>query len=239
MILVFPKTARTKLLLPVRVRRRAPAGPRRELRRGAALARRSRRERVRALSGGRDAARGRPRRRAAAARARAAARLAARRLAERAHVGDELQESLLVQLPAEGRHDRLEAERDLGLRVEDGLAYVRLVNRHRAVARDGLLLAEESVEGRPAPLLPARLRLVARGAAALLEELLPPRGRRLRARAAREPLLVGRPLHDDDVPVHPAVVRAAIFGAEELVAAGLGGLDPELRVAPRYNVLLD
>src|ERR1043165_2944193 len=107
----------------VGVRRAAPPRPRRELRRSVALPGRSRRERVRALRRRGDAAGRWPRRRASAAltarRARAAARLAARRLAERADVGDELKDLLLAQLSAEGRHDRLEADRELRLRVED------------------------------------------------------------------------------------------------------------------------
>ena len=49
--------------------------------------------------------------------------------AERLDVGDQLQDLLLAELPLEGRHDRLEARHDLGLRVQDRLAQVVVVGR--------------------------------------------------------------------------------------------------------------
>ena len=50
------------------------------------------------------------------------------------HVGDQLQQLLLADQALEGRHDRLEARHDLGLRVQDRLADVGLVGDDLAAA---------------------------------------------------------------------------------------------------------
>ena len=54
-----------------------------------------------------------------------------------------------------------------------------------------------------------------------------------------EPLLVGCRLHDDDLTTHLGVVGAAELRAEQMIGAGLVGLEPQGRVAARQDVLLD
>ena len=47
-----------------------------------------------------------------------------------------------------------------------------------------------------------------------------------------------RGLHDDDGADHAGVLRAAVFGAEQVIGAGLGGAEPCDGVAAGEHVLL-
>ncbi len=60
----------------------------------------------------------------------------------------------------------------------------------------------------------------------------------LRARV-RQPVLVVARRHDGDRAAHHRVVGAAELGAQQMVAAGRVGLEPELRVAARQRFHLD
>ena len=85
-------------------------------------------------------------------------------------------------------------------------------------------LPEESLQHRP-----ARLRVVpvAGDAGQILEQLRAGGDRRVRRRAAAEPgLEVGR-LHRDDPADHPRVLRAAVLGAEQVVASRLRRREPQ------------
>ena len=56
--------------------------------------------------------------------------------------------------------------------------------------------------------------------------------------AAAHPGFVLRRLHDDDGADHAGVLRAAVFGAEQMIGAGLGGVEPRDGVAAGQHVLL-
>ena len=116
---------------------------------------------------------------------------------------------------ARGIHDRLAQVRLVGL---DGVAVVE---------RDGL--AVQADERRAAA---RRVFLVAGDAGEVLEQLLARLRHRALAGAAGEPRLVLGALHDHDPAHHAGVVRAAVLGAEEVVPAGLRGLEPQVVYRP-------
>jgi hypothetical protein len=129
---------------------------------------------------------------------------------------------------------------DLRAGVEDRFADVVFV-RSDGTGGGGHLAPEHVLPG-GTDVGPAIDRVTA-AAAARLVELLPgvDRGHLLGpVGGVDEPLVefVAR-LVDGGVAEHGGVVRAAVFGAVDVVGSGLGGVDPHAVVAPRDDVLLD
>ena len=56
------------------------------------------------------------------------------------------------------------------------------------------------------------------------------------AAAAGQPRLVVGGLHHDDGADHPGVLRAAVFGAEEVIFASLRRLEPDRAVLPGIGI---
>ena len=116
--------------------------------------------------------------------------------------------------------------------VENRFADVRLVDRRRVSplwSVDGL--AEQTVRA-PArgPARPADDRCCRRGrrTASAPADASDPSGR-----AAAQPRLVLARLHDDDLTDHPRMLRAAVLGAEQVVASRLRRLEPEAACSGR------
>src|SRR5205085_6795493 len=134
-----------------------------------------------------------------------------------------------------GRHQWLtEAFNDLRLRVANGVAYVVFVRRDRLPAFKFHTATEHSHERRTFAAL--AVCAVTRDASLLLKNLLPGCDRRLLTFASSEPVIEFRRVHSYDPAAHARMVRAAVFGAEEMIATGLCGLEPHGRVATRHNV---
>ena len=91
-------------------------------------------------------------------------------------------------------------------------------------------LAEQPVEHRPASL---RVAAVAGVAREILEQLAARGRQRAFGLTAAQPRLELARLHDDDLADHSGMLRAAVLGAEQVIVAGLGRLEPDLRVAAR------
>ena len=122
-------------------------------------------------------------------------------LAQRLHVGDQLQQLFLADQALEGRHDRLEPGDDLGLRIDDRLADVRLVRGHDLAVLELHRLAEHVGQYRTASLGLGEVAGVARQ---VLKELRAGGNRRVIGAAAAQPRLKVRRVHRDDAADHAA-----------------------------------
>src|SRR5262249_60299393 len=78
---------------------------------------------------------------------------------------------------------------------------------------------------------------VAAGAVVLDEEPLAFRGHRRSRPSLGEPALEFSGLHDRDPANHGRVIRAAIFGAVEVIAPDSRRLEPKRRVTTRQHIL--
>ena len=154
---------------------------------------------------------------------------------ERLHIRDQLENPFLGYLSLVGRHDRLKRRNDLGVRAQYRFANVRFVRNHLLPGDQLDRLAENVDQGRASP---APVRNVAGHAAELVEQLLAACSHRTARRVTRQPRLVVARLHDDHTPDHARMLRAAIFGAKEVVGAGLRRLEPRRLVAARQHILL-
>src|SRR5581483_9071942 len=80
---------------------------------------------------------------------------------------------------------------------------------------------------------------MAGAASELLEKLFALRCHGAFGAAAREPVLKGSRLHRRNPTDHTRMLGPAIFGAEDVIAAGLGGGEPDVIVMTRNHVVLD
>ena len=93
----------------------------------------------------------------------------------------------------------------------------------------------EYVAQRRAP--PLCLAQMAAHATVLLKQLFALRRHRASGAASKPRCILGR-FHYSDPAGHTRMVRAAIFGAKDVIAAGRGRLKPERLIAAGYNVVL-
>ncbi len=152
----------------------------------------------------------------------------------RFHVGHQRVELLFTDQSLEGRHDGLESFDDFRAGIEDGFAKVVLVGGDHASIFELHGLAKHSLQVGAASL---RVGAMTGGAAEFGEDLFAAGGE-WAAGAAAHPGLVLRGLHDDDGTDHAGVLGAAVFGAEQVIGARLGGAEPGDGVAAGEHVLL-
>ena len=141
---------------------------------------------------------------------------------------------LFTHQSLERGHDGFESVHDLGAGIEDGFANIIFVGDHGASVFEQHRLAEDSLQVRTAAL---RVGAMAGDAAEFGKDFFSRGGERA-GRASAHPGLVLRGLHHDDGADHAGVLRAAIFGAEQVIGAGLGGAEPGHGVAAGEHVLL-
>ena len=157
-------------------------------------------------------------------------------LPERLDVCGQAQHTLFVDHVGKARHDRLVTGNDVLVRQQDAVADVGLIGEYRAAVVQRYPAAVESLQIRR---LGHRGRTVAAAAAELAEQYCALLGQRLAGTGLRQPALVLlRRLHDQRGE-HLRMVGTTVLGAERLIAASLGSVEPQLRVAPGQQVLLD
>src|SRR5437879_4040782 len=120
-------------------------------------------------------------------------------ISERPDIGDQLQNSFLIDLSLISGHDRLEPIDDLRLRVEDGFPDVTFVGNYALAALEFPARAIQAGEIWAAAL---DLRAVTGAAAELLEQALSHGGHRAHSAGAGEPVLVISRLHYVDPANH-------------------------------------
>src|ERR1039457_6584691 len=118
----------------------------------------------------------------------------------------------------------------------DGFPNIRFVGYNFGAVGQLDGLAEEAFQ---AGTTPRAVGFVAVRAGQIGEKLLAGFRQRPRGRAAAQPVLVIPRLHDVDPPDHSRMARAAELGAEQMILAGLGGLEPDGGGLTRDHVLFD
>jgi len=151
-------------------------------------------------------------------------------------IGDELHDVGLRYLAGIGGHHRVVACDDLRLRQQDGIAQIVVVGNDRLASRKGHRVPIQAFEARRAH---RRIGAVAAVAAERAITLGAARRHAGRLLLSREPPLVIRRVEDDDAAQHARMIRAAVFGAEEVVVAGPRGGEPEHAIASGQDILLD
>ena len=155
---------------------------------------------------------------------------------QRADIGGQFEDLRVVDLALERRHDRVVAGRRVGLRIENPIAQIDVVDkRELAVGERNLSAVKAAQVGR----VNGAARLMASRAAEAREQRSALRDEIAGGALAREP---GRKVgfaHDDDRADHSGMSGPAELSAEEMEDARLGRPEAGLDIPARQDVLLD